>query len=119
MLIVKMICLAIGTVLAVLFILLTMRGKKEDWRIEGVPEKEFSDKELWAAGFAMQQMPMFSMDSAVGKKMISASAILHPENGGRQTGGSFPTGRKKRGTLWHLRSACRTVRAAPHFQGGV
>ncbi len=28
MLIVKMICLAIGTVLAVLFILLTMRGKK-------------------------------------------------------------------------------------------
>ena len=35
MLIVKMICLAIGTVLAVLFILLTMRGKKEDWRIEG------------------------------------------------------------------------------------
>lgn len=60
-----------------------MRGKKEDWRIEGVPEKEFSDKELWAAGFAMQQMPMFSMDSAVGKKMISASAILHPENGGR------------------------------------
>lgn len=59
MLIVKMICLAIGTVLAVLFILLTMRGKKEDWRIEGVPEKEFSDKELWAAGFAMQQMPMF------------------------------------------------------------
>ena len=45
MLIVKMICLAIGTVLAVLFILLTMRGKKEDWRIEGVPEKEFSDKE--------------------------------------------------------------------------
>ena len=49
MLIVKMICLAIGTVLAVLFILLTMRGKKEDWRIEGVPEKEFSDKELWAA----------------------------------------------------------------------
>ena len=83
MLIVKMICLAIGTVLAVLFILLTMRGKKEDWRIEGVPEKEFSDKELWAAGFAMQQMPMFSMDSAVGKKMISASAILHPENCGR------------------------------------
>ena len=75
MLIVKMICLAIGTVLAVLFILLTMRGKKEDWRIEGVPEKEFSDKELWAAGFAMQQMPMFSMDSAVGKKMISASAL--------------------------------------------
>lgn len=57
--------------------------QKEDWRIEGVPEKEFSDKELWAAGFAMQQMPMFSMDSAVGKKMMSASAILHPENGGR------------------------------------
>lgn len=83
MLIVKLICLVIGTVLAALFILLTMRGKKEDWRIEGVPEKEFSDKELWAAGFAMQQMPMFSMDSAVGKKMMSASAILHPENGGR------------------------------------
>ena len=40
MLIVKMICLAIGTVLAVLFILLTMRGKKEDWRIEGVPSTE-------------------------------------------------------------------------------
>lgn len=90
MLIVKMICLAIGTVLAVLFILLTMRGKKEDWRIEGVPEKEFSDKELWAAGFAMQQMPMFSMDSAVGKKMISASAILHGFlHQGRKSNGQF------------------------------
>ena len=52
MLIVKLICLVLGTVLAVLFILLTMSGKKEDWRIEGVPQKEFSDKELWAAGFA-------------------------------------------------------------------
>ncbi len=70
MLIVKMICLAIGTVLAVLFYPADdARQKKEDWRIEGVPEKkEFSDKELWAAGFAMQQMPMFSMDSAVGKR---------------------------------------------------
>ena len=31
----------------------------------------------------MQQLPAFSMDAAVGKKMMSASAILHPENGGR------------------------------------
>lgn len=83
MLIVKLICMVLGTVLAVLFILFTLRGRKEDWRIEGVPQKEFSDKELWAAGFAMQKLPVFSMDSAVGKKMMSASAILHPENGGR------------------------------------
>ena len=75
--------MVLGTVLAVLFILFTLRGRKEDWRIEGVPQKEFSDKELWAAGFAMQKLPVFSMDSAVGKKMMSASAILHPENGGR------------------------------------
>lgn len=83
MLIVKLICLVLGTVLAALFILFTLRGRKEDWRIEGVPQKEFSDKELWAAGFAMQKLPVLSMDSAVGKKMMSASAILHPENGGR------------------------------------
>lgn len=83
MLIVKLICLLLGTVLAALFVLLTMQGKKEDWRIEGVPQKDFSDKELWAAGFALQKFPAFSMSSAVGKKMMSASAILHPENGGR------------------------------------
>ena len=83
MLIVKLVCLILGTALGALFILFTLRGKKEDWRIEGVPQKEFSDKELWAAGFAMQQLPAFSMDAAVGKKMMSASAILHPENGGR------------------------------------
>lgn len=83
MLIVKLICLIVGTVLAALFILFTVRGKKEDWRIEGVPQKEFSDKELWAAGFALQQLPAFSMNSEVGKKMMTASAILHPENGGR------------------------------------
>ena len=47
MLIVKLICMVLGTVLAVLFILFTLRGRKEDWRIEGVPQKEFSDKELW------------------------------------------------------------------------
>ena len=83
MLIVKLVCLILGTALGALFILFTLRGKKEDWRIEGVTQKEFSDKELWAAGFAMQQLPAFSMDAAVGKKMMSASAILHPENGGR------------------------------------
>lgn len=71
MLIVKLICLVLGTALAVLFILFTLRGRKEDWRIEGVPQKEFSDKELWAAGFAMQKLPMFSINSAVGKKMMS------------------------------------------------
>ena len=75
MLIVKLICLVLGTALTALFILFALRGRKEDWRIEGVPQKEFSDKELWAAGFAMQQLPVFSMDSAVGKKMMSASAI--------------------------------------------
>lgn len=68
MLIVKLICLVLGTALTALFILFALRGRKEDWRIEGVPQKEFSDKELWAAGFAMQQLPVFSMDSAVGKK---------------------------------------------------
>ena len=41
MLIVKLICMVLGTVLAVLFILFTLRGRKEDWRIEGVPQKEF------------------------------------------------------------------------------
>ena len=46
MLIVKLICMVLGTVLAVLFILFTLRGRKEDWRIEGVPQKEFSDKAL-------------------------------------------------------------------------
>lgn len=83
MLVGKLICLVLGTVLGILFVLFTLQGQKEDWRIEGVPEKEFSDKELWAAGFAMQRLPLFSMDTAVGKKMMTASSILHPENGGR------------------------------------
>ena len=71
MLIVKLICMVLGTVLAVLFILFTLRGRKEDWRIEGVPQKEFSDKELWAAGFAMQKL----LCGILGAAVLGAHAV--------------------------------------------
>ena len=79
----KFIFLALGTLLTVIYILLTAKGKKYDSLIANLPDEGYSDKELWAAGFALQEMSMFGAKSAAGKKLRAQAKLLHPENEGK------------------------------------
>ena len=45
-------------------------------------DEGYSDKELWAAGFVLQEMNLFGAKSAAGKKLRAQAKLLHPENEG-------------------------------------
>lgn len=76
----KLICLLLGTAATVLYIILTLRGQKYDSLLENLPDEGFSDKALWAAGYALQETSWFSINSPVGNKLMGEARLLHPEN---------------------------------------
>ena len=80
----KVIFLAIGTVLSMVYIFLLLRGSRYDNKIEGLPDEGYSDKELFSAGYFLQyRVPWLSMKSKIGRKLMAQAQILHPENQGR------------------------------------
>lgn len=83
MTLIKLIFLILGTALTAAYVLLTFRGQKYDPFIEKLPKEGFSDKELWAAGYAMQEMRVFSLESPIGQKLMGQAKLLHPENEGK------------------------------------
>ncbi len=83
MALVKFIILCIATVLGLIYIVLLLAGSKYDSYIQGLPSKGYSDKELFSAGFKLEELPMFSMKSPLGQKLMQESALMHPENEGR------------------------------------
>ncbi|WP_346667844.1 type II secretion system F family protein [uncultured Subdoligranulum sp.] len=81
---IKVIFLAIGTVISVFYILLLLLGSRYDSKIEGLPQEGYSDKELFSAGYLLQyRVPWLSMKSKMGQKLMAQAQILHPENQGR------------------------------------
>lgn len=80
MTLIKLIFLMLGTVLTAAYVMLTLRGQKYDPLIESLPKEGFSDKELWAAGYAMQEMKPFALETAIGQKLLNQAKLLHPEN---------------------------------------
>lgn len=83
MILFRLILLLIGTALSAFYIWLLLRGAKYDGKIEGLPDEGFSDKELFSAGYMLQELPALSMQSEIGQKLMSQAQILHPENEGR------------------------------------
>lgn len=83
--ILQIIVLVIGTAATVLFLILMEKGKRYDSMIDGLPDEGYSDKELFAVGYALQDVPALSMKSSIGKKLLADASILHSENDGRYT----------------------------------
>ena len=80
---IKLIFLVIGTVLSAAYILLLLRGARYDGKIAGLPDEGFSDKELFSAGYLLQEIPALGMKSPIGQRLMAQARILHPENDGR------------------------------------
>lgn len=79
----RLICLVLGTALTAAYLVFIQRGKKYDPLLEGIPDEGFSDKELFAAGFGLQELAPFSMKSRIGQKLLAQARLLHPENEGK------------------------------------
>ncbi|MBR1476541.1 MAG: type II secretion system F family protein [Lachnospiraceae bacterium] len=83
MTIIKIVLLTIAAALIAMYIVLNLRGQKYDSLLNGLPKEGFSDKAFFAAGYALQDIKPFSMTGRIGKKLLSQSKILYPENEGR------------------------------------
>lgn len=79
----RFVLLGLGTLTTLFYLLLMLKGRKYDDLIEGLPKEGFSDKELLAAGYALQETRLFSMSGKLGNTLLTQASILHPENGGR------------------------------------
>ncbi len=82
-LIVRMILLILGILVSAWYAYLLRRGSRYDMMIENLPEKGFGDRELFSAGFALEETKAFAMNTPRGKKLIAQAGLLYPENGGK------------------------------------
>ena len=82
MFLIRMICLLLGTALSVLYLLMMLRGRKYDSMTAHLENVE--NKDLCAAGFAMQDIPFLALRGRLGKELrVSAivGAVLGIVNG--------------------------------------
>lgn len=78
--IIQFVLLAIGTLLTLGFIILSVKGGKYDALLEGLPDEGFGDKDLWAAGYALQENRALGIESAMGQRLLAQAKLLYPEN---------------------------------------
>ena len=82
-LVLRIICLCAGTICVGFYLFLMAKGAKYDAMIDRIPNEGYSDKELLAVGYALQEYPAFGTSSPVYEKIKKASDILHSEKQGR------------------------------------
>lgn len=75
--------LCAGTVCTVFYLFLMAKGARYDVMVDGLPKEGYSDKELLAVGFALQEYPVFGSNNPVYEKIVKDSEILHMEKDGR------------------------------------
>lgn len=72
-----MIFLAIGTVLALLFILFLIRGKQYDYMFDGLSGDDFPLSSIYGAGIAMQEMKFARLPNKLGTKLRSNTRLIY------------------------------------------
>lgn len=77
--VIRMGCLVLGTAVSVLYLLLMLRGKKYNSLADVMSKEEFSDRDLCGAGFAMQDIPLFSLRGRLGKKLRVQAELIYGE----------------------------------------
>ena len=73
----KLICLIIGTILAVLFILKMKQGAKYEYLVENVDEETYTLKDLYIVGLAWQDNEIFRLKDNVGEKLRKDTLLLY------------------------------------------
>lgn len=74
MFMVRLICLILGTLLSVFYLLMTMRGKQYEQMTESL--EDFENKDLCGAGFAMQDIPLLALRGKLGKRIRVEADLL-------------------------------------------
>lgn len=75
MFLIRMICLLLGTALSVLYLLMMLRGRKYDSMTAHL--ENFENKDLCAAGFAMQDIPFLALRGRLGKELRVQADLLY------------------------------------------
>lgn len=72
-----LLCLAVGTALTVLFLVLLFKGSSNDYMIEPLDSDPFPLKFLYSAGFALQGAKLFRLRGKLGAKLRDDAALFY------------------------------------------
>lgn len=77
---ISIICLMLGTISVVLFLIMMGRGKKYARLVDNLEEKEFQLKEIYTVGFAWSEMiPALGYSGTVGKRIRTDVVLFYGE----------------------------------------
>lgn len=72
---IRLICLTVGTALAVLYLLMLLRGRKYEGMTANL--ETFENKDLCGAGFALQELPFLALRGKLGKRLRVEADLLY------------------------------------------
>ena len=75
MFILRLICLILGTALAVFYLLMQLRGRKYADMVADL--EDFENKDLCPAGFAMQDIPALSLRGKLGQELRNQADLIY------------------------------------------
>ena len=79
MFVIRLLCLAAGTLAGVWYLLMLVRGKKYNSLADSLKKEDFSNRELCGAGFAMQDVGFLALRGKLGKNLRTQAELLYGE----------------------------------------
>lgn len=79
MFLIRGICLIGGTAVGALYLLMLLRGRKYNSLADGLDREAFSNRELCGVGFALQDIHLFTLRGALGKRLRTQAELLYGE----------------------------------------
>lgn len=79
MFLIRGICLIGGSAVGALYLLMLLRGRKYNSLADGLDREVFSNRELCGVGFALQDIPLFTLRGALGKRLRTQAELLYGE----------------------------------------
>lgn len=73
----KIVCLALGTVFLILFIVKLFQGKKYQYLVENLDSEEFPIRSLYGVGFSWSQLPVLSLRGKIREKLMGQAKLLY------------------------------------------
>lgn len=73
----KIVCLALGTVFLILFIVKLFQGKKYQYLVENLDSEEFPVRALYCVGFSWSQLPLLSLRGKMRERLVGQAKLLY------------------------------------------
>lgn len=73
----RLFILIVSTALCVLFLMYSVKGSKYDSYVEDLDSNDYPIKEIYGIGFALEEIPLFSLKGKMNDKLTSQAKLLY------------------------------------------